>query len=118
MAGPRSDPGAFLFGGTVRTISYRWPTNAPRGDRSVHCDYCSVRWRRSQCVRDRAGRLACPDDRAGRDEVTLSEMNAASAGERRRSETREEGGFYPAAVTYTGNDDPTFLTQRTTRDEI
>ena len=104
----------------MRTISHRWPTNAPRGDRSVFCDYCGVKWRRSQCTLDRAGRLACPDDKRGRDEVTLSELNAESAleGNRAPELDLERGGFYAVPGTLTGNDDPLFLTQRRTRADI
>lgn len=102
----------------MRTIGYKWPRRAPHGDRTVHCDYCGVAWRRSQCTRDRSGRLACPDDRRGRDEATLDELNASTAALHRSATPAEDGGFFPARVTYTGDDDPTFLTQRTTRDDI
>lgn len=40
------------------------------------CDICGVAWQRSKLVRKRDGMLYCPDDRAGRDAVTLSELNA------------------------------------------
>jgi len=43
------------------------------------CDYCGVNWRRSKLIRDRAGYLVCPDDRGGRDAVTLAEEAAAAA---------------------------------------
>ena len=103
----------------MRTISYRWPKNAPRGDRCVFCDYCGVKWRRSQCTRDRSGRLACPDDKKGRDEVTLNELNAASAHDQRPLNEHEvDGGFYSVLGPFTGDDDPLFLTQRRTRDDI
>lgn len=100
------------------TIGRKWPTNKPNGDYCVYCDYCGVKWRRSQCTRDRAGRLACPDDRAGRDEVTLSELNASGAARQRRTTRTEAGGFYSTLGVLTGDDDPNFLTQRTTRDDI
>ena len=102
----------------MRTIGYRWPRNAPRGDFCVHCDYCGSRWRRSQCVRDRSGRLACPQDQGGRDERTLDELNVASGRERAKLPPKETGGFYPALQAYTGDDDQLGLTQRTTAEDI
>src|SRR5687767_6446547 len=65
-----------------RTIGKKWPKSAPRGDAPAVCDYCSAVWRRSQLVRDRAGRLACPWDAKGRDEATLSFLNAQGAAHR------------------------------------
>jgi len=99
----------------MRTIGHRWPSSAPQGDRSVFCDYCGVKWRRSQCTRDRAGRLACPDDREGKDEVTLSEENAAAAAQLRRSEVQEEGG---RSTTPGLTDTLSPRWQRTTREHI
>ncbi len=102
----------------MRTIGRRWPSTAPKGDYAVQCDYCGVKWRRSQCKRDGAGRLACPDDAAGRDEVTLNEANIAGARADRRVRPLEAGGFFTTLPTFTGDDDPLGLTQRTTRDDI
>lgn len=101
----------------MRTIGHRWPSTAPQGDRAVFCDYCGVKWRRSQCVRDRAGRLACPDDRKGKDELTLSEENAAGAAQLRRSEVQEEGGRSESTPS-TLSDTLDGSWQRTTRDHI
>ena len=63
----------------MRTIGRRWPRKAPKGDYVAMCDYCGVNWRRSKLIRDRAGYLVCPDDRGGRDAVTLAEEAAAAA---------------------------------------
>lgn len=51
----------------------------PPGERRVTCDYCGIEWYRSQCRRDPAGFLACPDDQGGRDTVTLNRLNAEAA---------------------------------------
>lgn len=75
------------------TVGRRWPKKA-RGDYAAHCDYCGVRWRRGQMVRDAAGRLACPDDRRGRDEVTLSQLNAQGATEFGHKRYFNDGGSY------------------------
>jgi len=62
------------------SIPRRYPGRfGPRGERKVRCDYCSMMWLRSACRRDAAGLLACPDDQAGRDVVTLDRANAAGA---------------------------------------
>lgn len=75
----------------MQTISRRWPRNAPRGDAPARCGYCGVIWRRSQLVKDRAGLLACPDDRSGRDIVTLSMLNAQGAKQNRGTVTPSDG---------------------------
>lgn len=61
------------------TIGRKWPRSAPRGDAPRRCDYCGVPWRRSLLTKDAAGFYACPDDRKGRDVVTLSKLNAEAA---------------------------------------
>ena len=102
----------------MRTIGHRWPSTAPQGDRAVFCDYCGVKWRRSQCTRDASGRLACPDDRKGKDELTLSEENAAAAAQLRRSEVHEDGGRSNSSANSLTQDAVNGDWQRTTRDHI
>jgi hypothetical protein len=84
----------------------------------VFCDYCGVKWRRSQCTRDASGRLACPDDRKGKDELTLSEENAAAAAQLRRSEVHEDGGRSNSSANSLTQDAVNGDWQRTTRDHI
>ncbi len=76
----------------MRTIKRQWPSNAPRGDIQVICDYCGIQWRRSQLRRDRSGLLACPDDVRGRDSVTLDEGNAMGAMETTGPKTVRDAG--------------------------
>lgn len=83
----------------MRTISRHWPQTAPRGDYQAMCDYCGVQWRRSELRRDAAGKLACPDDQPGRDEVTLSRLNAESV-------TQRELGRYPRDGSNLDTDTP------------
>lgn len=66
----------------MRTISRHRPSRSPPGDTRKLCSYCGAAWYRSQLRRDAAGLLACPDEYPGRDAVTLSEGNAALAGQR------------------------------------
>jgi len=61
----------------MRTIGRKW--RGPRGSYPARCSYCGVIWPSDKLVKDRAGMLACPDDRAGRDVVTLSIANAKAA---------------------------------------
>lgn len=72
----------------MRTIGRKW--TGSRGDYQAMCDYCGVQWRRDQLRRDASGKLACPDDQRGRDEVTLSNLNAART--TRRLDRRNDGG--------------------------
>jgi hypothetical protein len=58
-----------------------------------------VVWRRSQLERKADGFLYCPDDKNGRDVVTLNEGNVAAAAMRPTSVPREEGGTFPNDVT-------------------
>lgn len=84
----------------MRTISRHLPRNRPYGDYEVRCDLCGVTWYRSQMRKDRAGRLRCPDDREGRDPVTLSELNAAAAARPpRRGAARDGGGHDVATIS-------------------
>lgn len=48
-------------------------------------------WLRSRLVRDASGLLACPDDKSGRCEVELNQLNAQGAMER-RPVYRHDGG--------------------------
>lgn len=77
----------------MRTIGRKWPQSW-RGSYAAHCDYCGVRWPRCKMVRDAAGLLACPDDQAGRDTVTLDQENAAGAAEVASHESDHDGGSY------------------------
>lgn len=70
----------------MRTIKRQ---GAEYGDFRSRCGYCGVVWMRSRLIRDRAGLYACPDDQAGRDVVTLSELNAAGAQELRQTPQRD-----------------------------
>src|SRR5690348_15913111 len=59
----------------MRTIGQRL-RDGERPGRVALCSYCGVAWHRSKLVRDASGNLACPDDAAGLDVVSLSEGNA------------------------------------------
>jgi len=62
------------------TMPRRLPRNYPRGDFQAMCDYCGAVFYRSALVRKEGGFLACRKDCAkGRDEVTLSRLNAEHA---------------------------------------
>lgn len=99
-------------GDGLKTIRRHWPTTTVRGDYQGLCDYCGVQWRRSQLIRDASGKLACPDDQAGLDEVTLTEANAAAAGQNRQISVFNDGANYD---NDDGLDDPP---QRTTAADI
>lgn len=62
-----------------RTISRHYRLPAPAGERRVNCDYCGMKWYRSELVRDPSGYLACPDDQDGRDISTLDRLNSQYA---------------------------------------
>lgn len=96
------------------TVGKRWPRSAKGRDYCAHCDYCGVRWRRSKLTRDASGKLACPDDRRGRDHVTLSQANAAGAADwaSRRGKAQHDGGSY---FQYDPNEE---TPNRTTLEEI
>lgn len=60
----------------MRTIGRR----RKQGERgSALCDYCGTRWPRSVLWRDATGALNCPQEGRGRDTVTLTKANVASA---------------------------------------
>lgn len=63
----------------MRTIPRRYPFPAPAGERRVMCAYCSMKWYRSDCVRDPSGLLACPDCQEGKDAFTLDRERAEAA---------------------------------------
>lgn len=92
----------------MRTIGRRRPKSSPRGDAVGQCSYCGVKWLRSQLVRDRAGLYACPQDRDGRDVVTLSLLNAKSAAEPRGGSSVPSDGIVSAKETITQIPGPTF----------
>lgn len=73
-----------------RTVTRKRSPHSPNGDVVVLCSYCGVLWYRSQLVRDGAGNLACSDDAAGMDIVTLSLGNAAEASHRKLGRYRQE----------------------------
>ena len=77
----------------ARTIGKRWPSTAPRKDYPAYCAFCGVKWRRSELRRDTAGRLVCPDEGDGLDEVILTQMNADGARKSRRSASQLKDGI-------------------------
>jgi hypothetical protein len=78
----------------MRTVGTRLP-RSKIGDRCAHCDYCGVRYFRSDLTKYAYGRLACAADRRGKDEVTLNRENALGALEYGRSrQTAEVDGNY------------------------
>ncbi len=94
----------------MKSIGKKWPSDAPRGDYKVTCQYCGQKFRRSQMQKDGAGRLSCPYD-FGADEVTLSLENAAAAavprrpiGQVRDGVFKPSGAYSPVANPSNGND--------------
>lgn len=73
------------------TMPRKYALPAPVGERRVVCDYCGITWYRSECRRDAAGFLACPDDQGGRDSVTLDRQNAEYAA---RAQARRRAGSF------------------------
>lgn len=56
------------------------PANIDRkGEHLSRCDVCGVMYLRSALRRGRDGNLRCPEDIAGRDELTLAELTASRA---------------------------------------
>lgn len=88
----------------MRTIGRHWPKRRLDGDFQAMCGYCGVHWRFFRMRRDRSGRLACPDDMKGRDEITLSEANARAAREaaKRRRRPRPYAGYDNTGTPSTG----------------
>jgi hypothetical protein len=95
----------------MRTIGRFWPTERTNGDYQCMCDICGVHWRRSQLRRDGAGRLVCPDELPGRDEVTLDRQNAAAAARKHTVRKMDSGNYDREKGTGA-------VTQRTTGDDI
>lgn len=95
----------------MRTVGRKIPRHR-RGQTTGHCSYCGVRWYSGDLVRDASGNWACPDDRKGRDVVTLNELNAAGA----KGRSGETGQAAEAPFFVVDIDSPT--PQRTTRDDI
>ena len=84
----------------AKTITRRWPPDAPIGDHQVLCHDCGAQYRRSQLVRQIDGRLSCigpgtNNDAVGRVEVELDKGNAEGSKQRRG----------PIVVLDTGNFD-------------
>jgi hypothetical protein len=77
----------------MQTVGRHLPSSLPRGETVAECDYCGVRWFRSQLRRDRSGKLTCPDEGSGLDQVSLDEGNAAAA-QRDRLRRPSLGGTY------------------------
>lgn len=63
------------------------------------CDICGVMWRRSQLERKADGLLYCPDDRDGRDPVTLARLQAERAKETRAPLPPSDGRMYARGYT-------------------
>lgn len=84
-----------------RTVTRHRSPDSPAGDTTRTCGYCGVEWHRSKLRRDAAGLLACPDDQPGLDSVSLSEGNAARAGQRRLGQYTDlsDGGIDPPNTT-------------------
>lgn len=80
-----------------QTIGRRWPRTLPPDDFVSVCDYCMVPYPRSKLTRDGSGFLACERDYGG-DVVTITEENAANAGEAERPQ-QQDGGRYPRTDT-------------------
>lgn len=63
----------------MRTIGRHLGRRRTNGDYQAACDYCGADWHRSKMVRDAAGLLACPDDKAGKCGPLLDMLNAENA---------------------------------------
>ena len=87
----------------MRTIGFVLPSHERSG--TAACDLCGVMWHRSKLTRKRNGLSYCPDDVSETDAVTLTEANAAAAGQRRRRIMGEPVG----ATDRTGTDDPSTI---------
>lgn len=74
-----------------RSLPRNWK-HAPRYDFETMCDICGCAWQRSKLVRKADGLLYCPDDRQGRDAVTLGRLNAEPK-QRRDRPVYDGGGF-------------------------
>jgi len=75
------------------TMPRKLPRNYPRGDFQAMCDYCGSVFYRSALVRKEGGFLACRKDCAkGRDEVTLSRLNAEHAAQVLKQEHPSDHG--------------------------
>jgi hypothetical protein len=95
----------------VRTIGRHWPRGGPRLDYQAACSYCGVHWRRSQLRRDGAGNFACPDEGRGRDQNTLTQLNALHTRQARYTRPRD-------GAPYDNDDGSVDPPQRTTADDI
>lgn len=62
----------------MRTIGRHFPAGRRQGEMEAICEICGVAWLRSQLREDSVGRLVCPDEGYGLDEVELAEADAAA----------------------------------------
>lgn len=63
-----------------------------KGDYADYCSYCGSKFFRSELVRERTGKLRCPDEGEGLDEASLAELeiaNTRAVTERMRSKRRD-----------------------------
>lgn len=86
------------------TIGHRRPADSPVGDTQAACDICGCRWLRSELHKDTTGRLVCPQEGDGPDELALSMEVSARAARPRYVPLPDGGGNYGDAP------DPTHLT--------
>jgi hypothetical protein len=79
----------------MQTVGRHLPSSCPRGETVAECDYCGIRWFRSKLTRDRSGRLRCPDEGNGLDQVSLDEGNAQAASKERLRRPNLGGTYHP-----------------------
>ncbi len=77
----------------MKTIGRRIPASVSRSDYPALCDYCGTPWYRSQLRKDGAGKLACPFEGDGLDEVTLGQIEAKRSIRQPRDVRAREGTF-------------------------
>lgn len=65
----------------MQTIRKHLPKHS-RGDAHAMCDICGVNWLRSKLRRSTDGRLHCPDEGTGMDQVECSESDAEEVSDR------------------------------------
>jgi len=68
-----------------------------KGEHLSRCDVCGCMWLRSSLMRGQDGLLRCPQDKDGRDEVTLAALTASRAADlsRRFGASTAADGAYP-----------------------
>lgn len=72
----------------MRTIGRHWPSKAPINDYAACCDFCGVRWRRSQLRVDEDGRLRCPDEGDGMSASAQAKEEARASKEKSERKQR------------------------------